>query len=247
MLIAFADPAATVPPSERGEQQTRRRYPLCGKDHRGHRRDQEQHDDPRLREANVGDDRVAEGAVAGRRGVAVRIGRLPERAGVHGQPPRHGGQRDERRPDQHGQRHVEHDGPRPQARPDVHRAGDDLADEQAERERREHDQILRAGRHGARADRDPQHQQEHAGRQDPMHEHRRRRAAEGGDQPAVHQRPIRERQPGRPRADVRADQEQGTGGAGGDQREPSRTHRRPGRARSLLSGSFTTQNESVAT
>ena len=62
MLIALAEPAATVPPSERGQHQTGRRDPLCGKDHRGNRRDQEQDDDPGFVSRTYGDDRVAEGA-----------------------------------------------------------------------------------------------------------------------------------------------------------------------------------------
>ena len=150
--------------------------PRCGKDHGGHGGDQQQHDDPRLRQADVGGDRVAERAAGRRRRVVLGL-----EAGVRREPrraPRAAGttvasatsvaQISDR------QRHVQHDRPRPQAR----RARSarpttiwptNSASASVDSTTRSFDRA----RHGARADRDPQHEQEHAGGQDAVREHRR--------------------------------------------------------------------------
>ena len=64
MLMALAPPAASVPPSTVADHQPQRRQAPLGHDHRRHRRDQQQLDDPRLGEGDVGADL--------RRGVAER-------------------------------------------------------------------------------------------------------------------------------------------------------------------------------
>ena len=106
-----------------------------------------------------------------------------------------------------------------------------------------HDEVVRAGRHRARPDRDPEHQQERRRRQHAMREHRRRRAAERRDQPSVHQRPVGEHEAGRSSPDVRPDQEQRGRGAGREQREAGETGDRPA-APSSPCGSFTRRTRS---
>ena len=105
---------------------------------------------------------------------------------------RHGGERDDRGPDQDGERDVRHDRPRPEARPDVGRPDHDLSDEERECDGREaNDRGVSVGV-GSRPDRRPQHEEQRDGGERSVEEHRRGGAAERGDEPAVHQGPVRE-------------------------------------------------------
>ena len=56
MLMALAPPAARVPPGHGADHQPERRQPALGHDHRGHGGDEQQLDDPRLGERDVGRD-----------------------------------------------------------------------------------------------------------------------------------------------------------------------------------------------
>ena len=60
MLMALAPPAASVPADHGAGHEPERRQAPLGHDHRGHRGDEQQLDDPRLRERDVGPDPGAE-------------------------------------------------------------------------------------------------------------------------------------------------------------------------------------------
>ena len=92
--------------------------------------------------------------------------------------------------------------------PHVQRPGEDLRDEQHEQCGRQKGQRAHARRQGSGTHGDPQHEQQGARREQAVREHERRRPAEGGDEPAVHERPVTERQARAAGADVGADEKE---------------------------------------
>ena len=133
---------------------------------------------------------------------------------------RHGGERNDRGPDQDGERDVRHHGPRLKARPHVGRADHDLSDEQDERGGRESNERGLSVSGGSRPDRRPQHEEHRDRGQGPVEEHRRGGAAERGHEPPIHQGPVREHELGVARPDVRPDQQEEPDDGGRDESEP---------------------------
>ena len=215
--MELAEPAATAPPTSVARISHGEGSPPAGQEHRRHRRDQEQQHDAGLREAVVGGDRVPEGrSFLGRGPVGVALGSRSS-----GSEPRcHGGERDDRGPDQDGERDVRHDGPGPQPRPHVGRTDHDLDDEQREGDGREADERRVSVGRGPCSDRRPQHEEHRDRGERPVQEHRGRGSTERRDEPAVHERPVREDELGVARTNVRPDQQEETDERRGDQGEP---------------------------
>ena len=134
--------------------------------------------------------------------------------------PRRGGERHDRGPDQHGQRHVRHDGPGLESRPDVGRTHQDLSGEEHQGGRGEPDEDIAAPRVRPRPDRGPEHEQHRDRGERAVQEHRRGRSAERRDEPAVHQRPVREHELRVAGAHVCADEEQRPDDRREQEREP---------------------------
>ena len=123
------------------------------------------------------------------------------------------------RPDQRRDRHVCGHRRRRELGPHVGRADQDLGDVEPDGGRGHDDEVLRPVRHRAGPDRLPQHEQEHGRGEDPVDEHRRRRAPERGHEAPVHERPVAEREARVLCSDVGADQQQSERRPGGPYRE----------------------------
>ena len=117
MLIAFAPPAASVPPSTTAAISHGDGRPRAARHHGGDRRDEQQLDDPRLREGDVGAHRVDRSGL-GVRGTDAHLGRP--------QPPRRKQQPDRSAPQGGADGQVRHDEEGGQARRDVEQAERDL-------------------------------------------------------------------------------------------------------------------------
>ena len=191
-----------------------------GEDHRGNRHDEQEHDDPRLRQLDVGRDRLAHGPAPPGAGSPV-----PAPAGPGGSPPRGRPTASRRRPARRWCSRSAPTGRRGRPRP---RAAD--ASTRWPRRRGSEPRTARAPASKAprcRAidapwsgpDRHPHDEQEHERRQHTMDEHRGRRPAQGGDEPPVHERPVVEGEARAAGPDVGPHEQQGAGGRGRPRRQ----------------------------